>query len=457
MNRASYQGDPFYPHAQPRVHPQLILLLIFVLPVALIPSTRGTFVNLPFLPPLWWTVYALFVFSLCVFVWRGLVSSLAPDRRTMLHFLAPAALLAVWQCVSLAWNGQDMDLRRYSFIQTAGMMGALSTGALLCSGLPWSARLRVARGVTLMVVFVIAIYAGLSFFHPGLRPSEAWMDRTSEGLGFTRVFGPLGTATTLNFILLPSLGFSFGMAAGYALHRVTWTIVTVFLFLCILATGSRMGILGIACFALVTSLFERGLALKLLVPLGILIVFGIAVLGVPERFQSFQDESRATTYRTAMAAYRADVRHLALGTGHGAMYSKLHDDTMRKLYGRDRWYLLSHETPFGRSLRNSHSAIIRALVETGPIGLMLTMWPLVWVATRAWSSSVRVVPRLERLHLRSMLAGCVATMPLMAVEEYFISAFWIVLLWTVFAVTAAEGIGSVGTFPEKRLISQSTG
>jgi len=41
---------------------------------------------------------------------------------------------------------------------------------------------------------------------------------------------------------------------------------------------------------------------------------------------------------------------------------------------------------------------------------------------------------------KAILAGAVAMIPYMALEEFFISAFWIVLLWTMYVVIGVEGI-----------------
>ena len=42
--------------------------------------------------------------------------------------------------------------------------------------------------------------------------------------------------------------------------------------------------------------------------------------------------------------------------------------------------------------------------------------------------------------LRSVLAGCVAMVVYMAGEEFFITAFWVTVLWTMFVVIGAETV-----------------
>ena len=131
---------------------------------------------------------------------------------------------------------------------------------------------------------------------------------------------------------------------------------------------------------------------------------------------------------------------MLLGAGHGALYSKLYDDTTRKQYEESRWYLLTQSTEYGFSLRNSHSVFLRSLAETGPMGLGLTLIPLTFLLLRPYSRSLRRAPQPYRTLMRSALAGCAGVIPAMLVEEFFISAFWVVVLWTMYAVVAVEGV-----------------
>ena len=41
---------------------------------------------------------------------------------------------------------------------------------------------------------------------------------------------------------------------------------------------------------------------------------------------------------------------------------------------------------------------------------------------------------------RTVLAGCVAMIPYMFGEEFFISAYWVTLLWVMFAAIGAETV-----------------
>ena len=422
----------------PRV--ALFLITVFVLPVSLIPSLRGGFFRIPPLPRAWWTVYLVLLFGVVALLFRIIAHSQRLNRSTLRGFAVPFFLLGIWQVVTLLWNGQTLNMQLYSLLQSMSMCAAIVGAVMIVSGLSFSSRVRLASGLTLLVAFVASVYMGLSFLFPHLRPSSAWTERTAAGLGFIRVFGPLGTATTLNFVLLPALGFSFGMTYMRTWSWPLWLLMTLFFIGCVIATGSRGGLVCLATFVVLLMLWVRIRAALLLVPLVLALVSVLAVVGLPERFRSLQDHARTTSYATALRTYTSSSWNVMLGAGHGALYTKLHDDSLRKMLGKDRWYLLDHETDFGYSLRNSHSAVVRTLVETGIPGLVLMLTPLAWLLARPLSRSFRAASHPHRILLRSALAGCAAALPLAVFEELFISAFWVVALWTIYAVCAAEGV-----------------
>lgn len=427
----------------PRV--ALFFIALFVLPVSLIPSARGGFLRIPPLPQAWWTVYLILLFGGVALLFRIVAHSQRLNRSTLRGFAAPFVLLSFWQALTLLWNPETIEMRLYSLLQSMSMCCAVVGAVMIVSGLSFWSRVRLASGLTLLVGFVVAVYMGLSFLFPHLRSSSAWMDRTAAGLGFIRVFGPLGTATTLNFVLLPALGFSFGMTYMRTWGRPLWLTMTLFFIGCIITTGSRGGLVCLATFGVVLMLWAGIRAALLLVPVALVLLSVFAVVGLPERFRSLQDAARTESYATALRAYTSSTRNVVVGSGHGTLYTKLHDDSLRKILGKDRWYLLAHETDFGYSLRNSHSALLRSLVETGIPGLLLMLTPLVWLLARPLSRSFRAAPHPHRILLRSALAGCAAALPLAVFEELFISAFWVVVLWTIYVVCAAEGVDRSST------------
>jgi len=419
------------------------LLALFLVPVAFVPATRGFFVHIPPLPQAWWTVYLILLFGAVTLTvrWLGFAQRIA--RPTRLYLVIPFALLGLWQMVSVLWNGQPVAVRLYSCMQSLAMCSAVLGAVWLCSGLSLEARIRLGTRLTMLIGAIVFVYGGLSFVFPSLRPSSTWMDRTAEGLGFVRIFGPLGRSTTLNFAILPALGFSFGMVFLRPGKRALWILLTLFFTSCILATGSRGGILCLATFGMLLLIWGRSRAVLVLIPIALFLATVVAATGVPERFKSLGDSARLRTYETALYAYSSSPRNVLLGAGHGALYTKLHDDSVRKSMAEDRWLLLDHYSEYGYTLRNSHSAILRSLVETGWPGLLCTLVPLAWLLFRPASRSFRGVAQPYRMFLRSALAGCVALVPYLFFEEFFISAFWIVCIWTVYAVLAAEGAGYV--------------
>jgi hypothetical protein len=121
------------------------------------------------------------------------------------------------------------------------------------------------------------------------------------------------------------------------------------------------------------------------------------------------------------------------------MYSALHDITERKLLQKGRWHLLTDKNRFGFTLRSSHTAILRTLAETGAIGFVLLVIPLLWIGKRAFLHQARIGSDPCGIHAACTLAGCVSVIPYMFLDEFFISGLWVVFLWCFFVVIGAEG------------------
>ena len=325
----------------------LLVVAMFLLPVSLVPASRGELIYLPPFPTAWWTIYLMMGFGLAATTFRLLAYNRRLNRRTVSVFLLPFLLLGLWQMLSLFWNEQDNLIRKYSLLQALSMCAAVTAAVMLTSGMSFVRRMQIAGGLSVLVGGIVFVYAGLSFLFPSLRPSHAFMDRTSDTLGFIRVFGPLGKPTTLNFIMLPALGVSIGMMFLRGPMKLFWLLLSMFFLMCILGTGSRGGVLCLGTFGMLMLLFAGHRALFVLIPAAIALLALVATVGVPERFRSFEDNARVSTYETGWHAYTRDPGTVVLGRGHGALYTKLHDDTMRKMLGEDRWYLLDHRTEYG--------------------------------------------------------------------------------------------------------------
>jgi len=225
----------------------VILLSLFLLPVSLIPSTWGTFFHYPLLPPIWWTENFLLIFAALVLIYKLLTGS-RMATATFRFLLVPILLLGLWQIISLAWNGRDADMRIYSLSQSLLMVAAVLSGTILASGLDATQRLRLARWLVWLVGGIVSVYAGLSLVFPGWRPSYDWLNVSTKGLSFIRMYGPLGTSTTLNFVLLPMLGICVGMLFLPRTWKPIWIAAALFFTGCIVLTGSRGGVVSFAAF-----------------------------------------------------------------------------------------------------------------------------------------------------------------------------------------------------------------
>jgi len=132
---------------------------------------------------------------------------------------------------------------------------------------------------------------------------------------------------------------------------------------------------------------------------------------------------------------------IMFGMGHGAMYSRLHDESMRREYGQSQWYLFSERTEFGETLRSSHTALLRTLVESGIVGGIILFGTFGWIALHL----LRHASRERRPFVaegKALLAGCAGVIPYMALDEFFVGTPWIVFLWFLYVVLGSEMVRS---------------
>ena len=272
-------------------------------------------------------------------------------------------------------------------------------------------------------------------------------------LGFIRVFGPLGQATTLNFVLFPALGFAISLFFVPGRSKAFWGFVTFFFLTAIILTGSRSAVLALWSFFLLCLLVSRIRSLKVLVPIGAL--FGITSLfvDIPERYFALIDRSRTETYKTAYRTFSSRPRNVVIGVGNGGMYSMLHDNTMRRLHNRadDRYYLATKYTDFGFTLRSAHSTFGQVLVETGVVGFGLLIIPLLWMLRRLLGQRYRRARDPWTIQGRLVLASCVASMAFMTVNTFFFNLPWLVFIWILFAITGAETVAETSMLAETDL------
>ncbi len=427
----------------PRAWTVGFILALFLLPVSLIPSSSGRLVPIPFVADLWWTEAMVIVFGvllLCIrFAGFYGFRLYGPTKR---WFLIPYLTLGLWQAISIFWNGRDAYMRTYSALETLCMCFGILGSVLLLSGLPRERLIAIGRLITLLILFIMMVYAGLSFVFPSWRPSAASGPMVTASLGFIRMFGPLGSATTLNFAIIPALGFAIGSVFDRGANRAFWAVVALLLLVAILGTGSRGGVLCLAAFIAVLMLVLRIRSVTVLIPIAMVLGMLVVVFGVPERFRDFRDRGREVTYATAWRAFTSSPQATSIGLGHGALYSRFHDDTQRRQLGKDRWYLLTYRTPYGDTLRGSHTAILRTLAETGIVGGILFLIPILWLVSNTFLGGRREASLASRLEGKACLAGCIGVVPYMALDEFFVGASWIMVLWVSFVVIGCEVIAS---------------
>lgn len=432
----------------------IALIALFLLPKSLVASSWGRYIPLPLGLHIWWTQMWFIVLAFTAVLIRG--SGMFSNRilkSTKRWYLMPILFLGLLQIISLTWNGRSTLERGYSFLQTVYMCAPVLTAVMLVSGLSYANRIKVVYGVVIILTFVFLVYLGLSFLFPGLRPSASWMYRIVPGLGFIRVFGPLGKSTTLNFILFPALGFAIGMLFVPGHSKGFWGLITFIIFTTIVGTGSRGAVLCMAAFGILILVTLRVFkALKVIVPVMLILVVVIFFTGVPQRYFEMMDESRTETYKTAFRVFKSRPRNAIVGVGNGGMYSMLHDDTLRRLHLRLRWYLSTQETEFGFTLRSAHSTFTHVLVETGLVGFMLLMTILLWALRRFLGKRYRRCRDPWTIQARLTLAGCAASMVFMIPNTFFFNLPWLVFIWSIFVITAAETVAESSWLAENEQV-----
>jgi len=429
----------------------VFLIAVFLFAKGLVPATKGFWISLPFGFHLRSGMALILVFAGIVLLGKTIgIFSYHVSKDTNRRFLLPILLLGLLQMISMGWSSQDGIHRGYSFLQTIFMILPVVISVVMISGLSYSSRMKVVSGSALIIIFILCVYLGMSFLFPGLRPSSAWLDRIAPGLGFIRVFGPLGASTSLNFVMFPVLGFSVGQLFVPSRSKILWGSIAAILLMCIIGTGSRGAILCLGAFIMLALVTLGAIkALKFLIPA--MFAFGVIILikGVPERFLEFQDSARFETYRTGFRVLTSSPRNFFFGVGHGGLYSLLHDNTMRSLRGLGFAHMATKETEFGFTLTNSHSTILQPLFENGVIGFLLLMIPLFWIVTRLFGRHYRKHRDPVTLQARMTLAGCTASMVLMLTSVFFFHASWLVFIWSIFAIAGVE------TVSETRWLAES--
>jgi len=341
----------------------------------------------------------------------------------------------------MSWNGQELLYKAYSFVQALMMSVTVLGAVVLISGLSYEKRINITSRLTFILSFVVIVYMGLSFVFPSFRPSSAYMDRSDFTLGFMRVFGPLAPSSTLSFALFPALSYSISRLFVSGKSKLFWGMFVLLFFVATLATGSRAAILGLMMFILVFVLVYKISALKVILPIGILLGLVILIVGIPERYFQFEDNARVETYKTGMRAFTSSPKAILVGAGHGRLYSRLYVLSERARTNANDWFMQSKQTEYGFTIYSSHSTLVRLLAETGLIGFLLFVTVLLWLAWRLFGRRYTRIKNSVMFHGRISLVGCLAGYILMPFDVYIIEYSWLSFIWFIYAICAVETIG----------------
>ena len=363
-------------------------------------------------------------------------------KSTRRYFFYPLLILCLLEIISLAWS--DSEYKWQMFMYAVYMLCALLASVLLVSGLCGAYRRRFMNNLTGFLAFILFIYIGLSFFFTGLRVSSRFYETVTVGLGWVRVYGPLAGAATVGVLVIPAAAYCIGAVVGAGKMKPLWLFLSVYFLLVVLLSGSRAGLLGVSFLVILLAVTQRKKILWALIPIISIGVVAIMIWGIPERFKNLQDTDRVESYKTGLRAFYSNPSAFLLGRGHGDFY-RLSGDIRQKaisMIARERG-VYSRISEHGFTLERSHSTYIKTLVETGIVGFLLVLTPLIWIFWRCYAGKYRKIKTPEMTRARITLVGVIATFPLMAMDHYIIQNFWIFLVWSIYAVSAAEEVKEV--------------
>lgn len=418
------------------MEPRFILFILFMAIASLLPGTKN--------PYYWFAGFQIRLTEL-VLIAMGFVfmlvkllfgRSLPCSKSTKRFFLYPFLLLGLFQIFSLVWS-DVADIRRLASMRVVYMCSALIASVLAISGLPQERRRIFMHLYSFFLACVILIYIGLSFWFPSFRPSYAYIEGFEAALGWIRVHGPLFGAATMGVVVLPVMAYCLGIFLTRGAGKILWAVLAIFFIVAIVLSGSRAALLGVAFLLLLLALMFPIKATKFLVPTLILVGVALLVWDVPERLRVLKDTARFESYKTGMRAFASGPPSILVGHGHGSFYNSINPaktvTPWRKVVG-------TQMTRYGFSLVNSHSTYIQTLVETGLVGFVLVITPLMWLTWRCFAKRYRRIKTPMMLQARIRLLGAMATFPLMAMDAYIIRNYWLTTVWAVYAVSAAEEV-----------------
>lgn len=420
--------------------PRFILFIPFMAIAALLPGTKN---------PYYWFAGFQVRLTEVVLIAMGFVfilvklffgRSIPCSKSTKRFFLYPLFVLGLFEIISLAW-GDVEGIRRLMSTRVLYMWSSLIAPVLVISGLPQERRHLFMNLFSFFLAFVILIYIGLSFWFPSLRPSYPYVERFEVTLGWIRVSGPLFGAATMGVVVLPVIAYCAAPFLVQGAGKVLWLTLAILFIVATVLSGSRAALLGVGFLLVLLALAFSRKAMKFIIPMLMLVVLGLLVWDVPERFRTLKDTARFESYKTGMRAFASGPSSIWVGHGHGSFYRELDplEPKTRSIIS-DKPIVGSRSTAYGFSLLNSHSTFIYTLVETGLVGFLLLATPFVWLTWRCFARRYRSIKTPTMLQARIALLGCIATFPLMAMDAYVVKNYWITVVWVIYAVGAAEAI-----------------
>lgn len=254
-----------------------------------------------------------------------------------------------------------------------------------------------------------------------------------------RLASAMGGSAVLHVALLTAAGLFLGCAvAGW--RRRASSVGTALSAAAVLATGSRAGLVSLALFAALVTLWALGRgagrrAVAAVLGLGVLTAGVVAAVPSLRRLVNFSEPGRARNLETALEVWSQDWGTRLLGVGSGRLWPWYAFD-IRAIPSPGAGLV---RTEWGLALTSPHSVFLGVLVELGVLGMLLWLvvcGALVWQLVRLWRGD-------DPIRTLTTMALC-ATLAAFVLDTYLLKNFGVSFWWwlVLFGVAASSTTGA---------------
>ncbi|WP_130866487.1 O-antigen ligase family protein [Acidipropionibacterium timonense] len=252
-------------------------------------------------------------------------------------------------------------------------------------------------------------------------PADLWRELQEDNLMGWRVATRLGGASTFHVVLLLAAGVMVDAVLRHH-RRVISALAAAVLAGCVVATGSRAGVIDLGVFVIGLAIWGLGRRLRSRAgrwwfALGAVTLVAGAVAAMSAARGGLVDSSRARTWQTAWQTLTSGPVHLVFGAGYGVIWPWYGGET-GLLPGS---YHAMRQTFFGVTLPHAHNTVVEIAAELGFTGLIA-------LAVCLGSIAVACVRGLAGTR-RVLCLAVLATGPGLLMDTYLVKNFPVALVW----------------------------